>query len=112
MTDELGEVYERLGTVERHGSNLELRVTAIEGTLASHGTKLDQIVAAVSRHKSFKPSEVVGFVLQSALLLGLLCSATIYIAGNIHAERLAVIERDVYWMNQQGWKPSVEDIKR
>jgi hypothetical protein len=108
MTDDLGEVYERLGTVERHGSNLELRVTSIEGTLAAHGTKLDQIVAAVSQYKSFKPSEVVGFILQSALLLGLLCSATIYIAGNIHSERLAVIERDIHWMQKLSWKPDVE----
>jgi hypothetical protein len=84
----------------------EQRLTTVEETLKLHGQKLDKIIMAVQQQQSglFDPYKVLNFITQATILLGLVASGIIYIAGNMHGERLAVLESKITVIQHKGDK--------
>lgn len=98
MSDETWETRrdDRLLILETHATSTEARLSMVERTLDQHGQKLDRIVSAVtasSARREFDPAAVVSFVKDAAILLGLCCTAIIYVATGISDRPVALLEQ-------------------
>jgi hypothetical protein len=84
------EVFERIGSLEKHTFSLESRLGAVERNQEVHGHKLDEVLALVSRHRSFDLSVAIDVAYKAAVLFGLITAGIIYLAGNLNAGTGAV----------------------
>lgn len=84
----------RLQGLEGHAATTEARLNNVERTLDNHGQKLDRIVSAVTtaNAKSFEPAAILSFVKDAAILIGLIVGGIIYVATNISATSIALLD--------------------
>ena len=85
--------YERLG-------GLESRMDTVEGTLRSHGGKLDKVLEAVSSHPKFDPLRILQVIVFIVGLAAAGGTAITYVSSTTNAGRIAVLE----FQTQEMWK--------
>lgn len=96
MTEDDTQQTGRLAKLESHATATEARLTTVERTLDVHGGKLDRIVQAVTAsgaRREFDPAAVVSFVKDSAILIGMMATAIIYIATNIADKPVSLLQQ-------------------
>lgn len=108
------EVYDRLGHLEAQNKILDNRLGSLEVSMASINTKIDRLGDRLGTHKTFDPAAILSFIRDSAVLIGMACTAIIYFASQPGAsdlagrERMAVMEYKMSVIEKHiGWKATV-----
>jgi hypothetical protein len=119
---ETNEIFNRLGQLEEDSTEARTRLTHVEATLATHSSKLDRIIDALSARRDFNPLMTLQFIKDAAILLGLVAGFIIYMAGNIGSREDAVLQyrvseqasevdrlnQELAQLRMQSWKAAIE----
>lgn len=98
--------FERLG-------GLETRMDTVEDTLRGHGTKLDQVLAAVSSHTKFDPLRILQVIVFIVGLAAAGGTAITYVSSTTNAGRIAVLEFQTKEMWSAGrWTLNSQNVTR
>jgi hypothetical protein len=74
---------------------LEQSTARFERALEEQGLKLDRLIQIITRHEAapqFDPFKILSFIVQATALFSLVVGGIVYVASNVNAGRIAVLE--------------------
>lgn len=74
---------------------LEQSTKRFERALEEQGVKLDRLIQIITRHEAapqFDPFKILSFIVQATVLFSLVVGGIVYVASNVNAGRIAVLE--------------------